>query len=240
MLAAGPLADVSIAIAREGRTVVAKGYGLADLGQRQAATAQTVYRIGSLTKQFTAAAVLKLAEDGRLSLDDELVEFLPDFPTQGYRPTIRHLLNRTSGIKEQTNLEGGRATPGTNREAVVDLVAAQPFDFAPGERFSYTNSGYLLLGLVIEQITNRSYASNMQEHVFEPLRLRQTFFCPDEPHGPGQARGYEISSGQLVDAEPLEMRSPSPPVASARWRRTCSRGARPCAAAASSLTPPTP
>ncbi len=220
--------------------MVAKGYGPADLGQRQAATAQTVYRIGSLTKQFTAAAVLKLAEDGRLSLDDELVEFLPDFPTQGYRPTVRHLLNHTSGIKEHTNLEGGRATPGTNCQAVVDLVAAQPFDFAPGERFSYTNSGYLLLGLVIEQITNRSYASQMQEHVFEPLRLHQTFFCPTSLTGQGRPEAMRSAPGSSLTPNPSRWPSPSPPVASARRRGTCSRGARPCAAAASSLTPPTP
>ncbi len=207
-LEASPLAGVSIAIVRDGRTVVSKGYGLADVGRALPATADTVYRIGSLTKQFTAASVLQLVEAGRLSLDDDLATLLPDFPAQGPRVTVRHLLNHTSGIKDHTDLAGGRGEPGTTRQAVVDLIAAQPFDFEPGERFSYTNSGYLLLGLVIEKVTGGSYASYLEEHLFEPLGLEATSYCPDEPEGPEQARGYEVSRGTLVDAPPIEMAVP--------------------------------
>ena len=206
-LEAGPLAGVSVAVVRDGRTVVSKGYGLADIGRGVPATAETIYPIGSLTKQFTAAAILQLVEAGRLSLDDDLGELLPDFPTQGHHVTVRHLLNHTSGIADHTDLAGGRGEPGTTRQAVVDLIAAQRFDFAPGERFSYSNSGYLLLGLVIEKVTGGTYASYLDEHVFERAGLRQTSYCPDKP-GPGQARGYDIANGALVDAQPIEMAVP--------------------------------
>ena len=206
-LEAGPLAGVSVAVMRDGRTVVSKGYGLADIARRVPATADTVYPIGSLTKQFTAAAILQLVEAGRLTLDDDLGVLLPDFPTQGHHVTVRHLLNHTSGIVDHTDLAGGRGEPGTTRQAVVDLIAAQRFDFAPGERFSYTNSGYLLLGLVIEKVTGGSYASYLEDHVFEPAGLRRTSYCPDEQEA-GQARGYEVADGELVDAQPIEMAVP--------------------------------
>jgi len=207
-LEAGPLAGVSIAFGRNGRTVVSKGYGLADMGQGLPATADTVYPIASLTKQFTAAAVLQLVEAGRLSLDADLTTLLPDFPMQGRHVTVRHLLNHTSGLKNHTDLPGGRGEPGMTRQAVVNLIAAQPFDFEPGERFSYTNSGYLLLGLVIEKVTGASYASYLEEHVFEPAGLRRTSYCPDEPERSGQARGYEVSRGTLVEAQLIEMAVP--------------------------------
>ncbi len=207
-LEAGPLAGVSVAVVRDGRTVVTKGYGLADIGRGVPATAETIYPIGSLTKQFTAAAILQLVEAGRLSLDDDLGELLPDFPIQGHHVTVRHLLNHTSGIADHTDLAGGRGEPGTTRQEVVDLIAAQRFDFEPGERFSYSNSGYLLLGLVIEKVTGGTYASYLDAHVFEPAGLRQTSYCPDKPEGPGHARGYDIANGALVDAQPIEMAVP--------------------------------
>ncbi len=207
-LEAGPLAGLSIAIVRDGKTVVSKGYGLADIGRGIPATEDTVYRIGSVTKQFTAAAVLQLVEAGRLRLDDDLAPLLPDFPTQGRHVTVRHLLNHTSGIKNHTELEGGHGEPGTTRQAVVDLIAAQPFDFEPGEKRRYSNSGYVLLGLVIEKVTGASYASYLEGHVFEPLGLRRTSYCPDRTDGPGQARGYVVADGKLVDAPAFEMAVP--------------------------------
>ncbi len=206
-LEAGPLAGVSVAVVRDGETVVSKGYGLADIGRGVRSTPETIYPIGSLTKQFTAAAILQLVEAGRLSLDDDLGELLPNFPTQGHHVTVRHLLNHTSGIANHTDLAGGRGEPGTTRQAVVDLIAAHRFDFAPGERFSYSNSGFLLLGLVIEKVTGSTYASYLDEHVFERAGLRHTSYCPDKP-GPGQARGYDIANGALVDAQPIEMAVP--------------------------------
>jgi CubicO group peptidase (beta-lactamase class C family) len=97
-------AGVSIAIVKNGRTVLAKGYGFADLENDVPATQQTVYRIGSVTKQFTSSAIMRLMEQGKLSLDDTLQKFLPDFPTHGYHVTVRNLLNHTSGIKNYTSL----------------------------------------------------------------------------------------------------------------------------------------
>ena len=103
-MADGPIAGVSIGVRRGGETIVAKGYGFADLENDVTATEHTVYRIGSITKQFTAAAIMMLVEDGQLSLDDELTTFLPDYPTNDNTVTVRHLLNHTSGIKSYTGL----------------------------------------------------------------------------------------------------------------------------------------
>src|SRR5262249_32190795 len=100
------VASFAVSVVKDGRLIMARGYGYADLENSVPATAETVYRLGSITKQFTSMAVMQLAEQGRLSLDDELTKFLPDYPTQGNKVTIRHLLNHTSGIKSYTGLPG--------------------------------------------------------------------------------------------------------------------------------------
>src|SRR4051812_10761683 len=165
---------LAVAIVKGGKTVVAKGYGYADLENDVPATAETVFRIGSLTKQFTAAGVMRLPEQGKLSLDDTLQKFLPNFPTQGHRVTNLHLLNHTSGIKNYTTLG-----PKWQRVMRLDLVpdslaalfATEPFDFNPGDRWLYDNSGYFLLGMVIEKISGKAYGQYVQDELFTRLGL---------------------------------------------------------------------
>lgn len=201
-------AGVSIAVVKNGRQVLAKGYGFADLENDVAATPQTVYRIGSVTKQFTSAGIMRLIEQGKLSLDDTLQKFLPTFPTQGNRVTIRHLLNHTSGIKNYLGIP--RSEGFTHLDVVPDslvaLFANEPFDFKPGDAWAYTNSGYFLLGLIIEKVSGKSYGQYLNDEVFAPLGLKSTMYCDQAPIIKHRAQGYETrTGGMFINAEPWSM-----------------------------------
>ena len=201
--AAGALREIraagfSIAVVRDGEPVLAKGYGYADLAERVPASANTIYRLASITKQFTAAAILHLAEEGRLSLEDRISDYLPDYPAPGRRITIRHLLSHASGLSDVTVLpileEGGGV--GYTRDQIIDLVASQPLDFEPGTGHSYSNVGYMLAGAVIERVTGTTYADYVTNEVLRPLGLDQTSFCPDEqPPADRWAHGYDPQYG---------------------------------------------
>lgn len=205
-------AGVSVAVVTNGRTVLAKGYGFADLENDVPATAETVYRIGSITKQFTSAAIMRLMEQGRLSLDDTLQKFLPDFPTQGKRVTVRQLLNHTSGIRSYTSL--GPKWQRVMRldlapDSMVALFAGEPFDFEPGHAYRYNNSGYFLLGMIIEKLSGKTYAQHLQDEFFGPLGLENTVYCDQAPLIKRRARGYATRpDGRFVNAEPLSMTQP--------------------------------
>jgi D-alanyl-D-alanine carboxypeptidase len=205
-------AGVSVAVVKNGRTVVAKGYGFADLENDVPATEGTVYRIGSLTKQFTAASIMRLSEQGKLSLDDTVQKFLPTFPTQGNRVTVRHLLNHTSGIKNYTTL--GPKWQRVIRldlppDSLVALFANEPFDFKPGDAWLYDNSGYFLLGMIIEKLSGKPYGEYLQNELFTPLGLTGTRYCDQAPLIKHRAQGYALRpSRQFINAEPLSMTQP--------------------------------
>jgi D-alanyl-D-alanine carboxypeptidase len=201
--AAGALREIraagfSIAVVRDGQPVLAKGYGYADLAERVPASANTIYRLASITKQFTAAAILHLAEEGKLSLEDRISDYLPDYPAPGRRITIRNLLSHTSGISDVPVVpileESGGV--GYTRDQIIDLIASQPPDFEPGKGHSYSNVGFMLAGVVIERVTGISYADYLTSEVLRPLGLDQTFFCPDEqPPADRWAHGYDLQYG---------------------------------------------
>jgi CubicO group peptidase (beta-lactamase class C family) len=210
-LAQWPAAGLSIAVVRGSRTVVMKGYGRADLENDVPATAHTVYRIGSITKQFTAVAILQLMEQGKLSLDDTIQHFLPEYHAQGHRVTIRHLLTHTSGIKSYTSLGPEwerRMRLDLPHDSLVALFQDKSFDFEPGTKFLYNNSGYYLLGLIIERITGQQYADYVAQREFIPLGLASTVYCDERPLLTHRAAGYERDSGRFVNASPLSMRQP--------------------------------
>jgi len=198
----GPIAGVSVGIERGGRVIHAKGYGFADLEHRVPATAETVYRIGSITKQFTAAAVMQLVEEDELSLDDPVTQYIPDFPTRGYEVTVRTLLNHTAGIRNVTTLEEWWDTMALelSPEQLMAVFADEPFDFRPGTRFAYSNSGYFLLGLVIERVSGQPYGGYLNEHLFVPLGLESTTYCTDHALVPNRARGYRAEGDASDDA----------------------------------------
>src|SRR6478672_7842825 len=205
-------AGVSIAVVKNGRPILEKGYGFADLENDVPATAETVYRIGSVTKQFTSAAIMRLMEQGKLSLDDTLQKFLPNFPAQGNRVTIRHLLNHTSGIKSYTNLGPKWARVvrlDLAPDSVVALFANEPFDFKPGDEWRYDNSGYFLLGMIIEKLSGKPYGQYVQDELFTPLGLKSTIYCDQAPLIKHRAQGYATRpGGRFINAEPLSMTQP--------------------------------
>lgn len=196
-----PVAGVAVAVARGDRVVLRKAWGWADVEARTPLTLSDAHQIGSLTKQFTAAAILQLVEQGRLSLDDPIQKFLPGFDTKGHTVTIHHLLNHTSGIRSYTAIYGMNPVP---RATLIDTIQKHPFDFPPGARFLYNNSGYYLLGPILEAVTGMPYAQYVEETLFEPLGLRSTSYCgfAGEPIPVGYARASQaLTSAQLSDME---------------------------------------
>lgn len=206
----GILPGLSVAVERNGRPVYTQGIGLARVESGVPVTPETVFRIGSVTKQFTAAAILRLAEQGQLSLDDEITKFIPDYPTRANRVTLRHLLNHTSGIRSYTSLGArwaSRMAEDLSHEEMLALFQDEPFDFAPGERWLYNNSGYYLLGMVIERASGRSYSDYLQQEFLSPLGLENTSYCPNRP-GARHAGGYKPSAGGAAVADPFSMTHP--------------------------------
>ncbi len=202
---------LGLGVYRGGEPLISDGFGYADLENGVPATDSTVFRIGSVTKQFTAAAILRLAEEDHLSLDDELTRFLPDYPVGDRRVTLHQLLNHTSGIPSYTGL-GERWQAGItldrSHEELLALFQDEPFDFEPGEGFAYNNSGYYLLGMVIEEVTGQAYDEYLRETFFDPLELRDTSYCWQDRVIPHRARGYQREEGELRNAAPLSMTQP--------------------------------
>jgi D-alanyl-D-alanine carboxypeptidase len=201
---------LSVAVARGERLVLNKGYGKADLEHNVPATDASIFRIASVTKQFTAAAVLRLVERGKLALDDEITKYV-DFLMRGRTVTIRHLLTHTSGIKNYTDVPGFFET-GTTRDLapanVLDPVRDLPMDFEPGTKWAYSNTGYHLLGMVIEKVTGVPYAKHMQDEFFTPLHLTHTRYDIATDVIPGRARGYGVINGAPANASYLSMTIP--------------------------------
>jgi CubicO group peptidase (beta-lactamase class C family) len=164
---------VQIAVSHGGRIIYAAAFGMSDRESATAATTRSVLQTGSITKQFTAAAILRLAERGALTLDDRIEKFVPEFNTRGAIITLRHLLTHTSGV---TGFPPDEYSPLT-REDFMTLVNGQPLAFTPGSKFSYSNSGYRLLGYAIESITGRSFADFVHSEFALPLGLIDTGVC---------------------------------------------------------------
>lgn len=149
----------TVIVIRKGETIFHKAYGMADLELNVPMQKEMVFRIGSITKQFTAIAILKLAEQGKISLKDDIKKYIPDFSTYGRVITIEHLLTHTSGIKSYTSLEIFDSLLRNDLKPfeVIDLFKNEQLEFEPGEKWSYNNSGYFLLGYIIEKISGNTY-----------------------------------------------------------------------------------
>ena len=202
----------SVGVEQRGELLLAKGYGYAQLEHQVPATAETVYRLGSITKQFTATGIMQLIEQGKLSLEDEITRFLPDYPIQGHKVTIQHLLTHTSGIKSYTGL-GPKFWDSASRldltdDQMLELFKAEPFDFAPGEKYQYNNSAFYLLGVIIGKVSGLPYPKYLQEKILAPLGLRNTSYCDDAPIIPHRAQGYEVVKGAVVNDAPISMNTP--------------------------------
>lgn len=205
----GQTAGVTVAVARRGTISFTKGYGLADVENGVPATADTVYRIGSLTKQFTAAAIMQLAEQHLLNLDDDVTRFV-SAPTGGHVVTIRQLLNHTSGIPDYTELDDFLTWSRSERtpNAIIERIKVSPWRFIPGTKFEYSNTGYVVLGMVIEKVSGESYAAYLATHVFPKAGLVNTRYCDETALLPHRAHGYELTKTRLVNASPIDMSTP--------------------------------
>jgi CubicO group peptidase (beta-lactamase class C family) len=194
------VAGASIVVARGTQTLVERAYGFADLQLDVPTPTSAIYEIGSVTKQFTGAAILLLTEDGKLSLDDELTKFLPDYPAADHRVTVRHLLNHTSGIKGYTELPefGEFMVLKKPKDELVKLFSSKPFDFPPGDDLIYNNSAFFLLGLIIEKVSGQSYADFIKARLFDKVGMKDSSYCSERTIQKKKVHGYDTVNGSLV------------------------------------------
>ena len=180
---------VQIAVAHRGQIIYSAAFGMSDRESATAATPRSVLQTGSITKQFAAAAILRLAERGALTLDDRIEKYVPEFNPRGATITLRHLLSHTSGVGAISPNDYAPLT----REQCLKLINAQPFQFTPGSKFSYSNTGYRLLGYAIESISGKAFADFVHSELALPLGLIDTGVCGTSnlplPDGYGAVQG---------------------------------------------------
>jgi D-alanyl-D-alanine carboxypeptidase len=207
-VAAGELPGLAVGVWAEGRPVHVRGYGLAVVDGAVAVTDSTAFRIGSIAKQMTAAAVLRLEEQGRLSLSDPVARHVPGVPSHWEGVTLGHLLTHTGGVPSYTDqAEWQRGFGDTlTVDELIGMVRDLPLDFEPGTRWAYSNTGYLLLGPVIERVSGRTYARYVAEELTGPLGLRETGACREG--APGAATGYRPGPDGFVPAASNQVGGP--------------------------------
>ncbi|MCJ7622650.1 MAG: serine hydrolase [Anaerolineaceae bacterium] len=200
----------AVIITKNGEVIFRKGYGLANLELGVPIEPHMVFRLGSITKQFTAVAILMLYEEGKLDLQDDITKFLPDYPTHGHTITIEHLLHHTSGIKSYTNIKEWMEyiTVDLTVAEMIDRFKYRPMEFAPGEKFNYNNSGYFLLGAIIEKISGMTYTEFLQKYIFEPLGMKHSYYDMPNLIIPGRASGYKKVDEGFENCEYLSMTHP--------------------------------
>jgi CubicO group peptidase (beta-lactamase class C family) len=203
----------AVIVTEGGRTIYATGRGLADLESKTPIRPDTVFRLGSITKQFSAAVMMQLVSEGKLSLDDPLSKFVPDYPQPGATATVRQLLNHSSGVMSYTSIPGWMVEANTNRPystaQMIDLFKALPPPSRPGEAWSYNNSGYVLVGAIIEKVTGKSWHQAIAERIAGPLKLRSTRYGVGEERFPKMAKGYTLDEGgKFVAAPKIHMSVP--------------------------------
>lgn len=205
-----PLVGASVGVMRHNEAVLARGYGYADLNKKIEATEHTVYRVGSITKQFTALAIMILVEQSKVNLNDIMLDYLPNYPQRNHKITIDQLLNHTSGIKSYTDIERfwEISERDLSREEIVALFSSEPVEFSPGENYQYNNSGYYLLGLIIENVSGMTYADFLKTNVWQPLEMFDTHYLGKIKNVKNIATGYDHKDNEFVGARPLGMDNP--------------------------------
>lgn len=191
------------AVVKGNDTLLFKSYGKADVEWDIAMPLDAMFEIGSMTKQFTAVAILQLRDEGKLSLDDDITKWLPDFDTRGNKVSLRRLLDHTSGIHDLTEtsefrtLVSNRAFP---RDSGYALIKRYPFDFPTGSAQQYSNSGFWLLGLVVEKASGMTYEDYVEKKLFQPLGMKRSMYCNSMENIERRAHGYGIQAGQILRA----------------------------------------
>jgi len=179
-------------VIKEGTPLFAKGYGLADLEKKIPCTTNTNFRLASVTKQFTAMAVLILAEQVKLYLQDRLPKFFPEFPAYGEAISLHHLLTHTSGLADyEDHILDGTTIPLSDRDVLFILQQQSKTDFAPGSQFHYSNSAYALLALIVEKVSGKTFPAFLQENIFDPLSMTNSIaYVAGRSCVPNRAFGY--------------------------------------------------
>ena len=201
----------SILVARDGVPVLSKGYGMASIELQVPNGPGTVFRIASLTKQFTAMSIMQLQERGKLQIADSICQYLDGCPA-AWRPiTLRHLLMHGSGIPNASSLPNWDEDLGRKhyrRRDFVRLFRDLPLEFEPGTKFKYSNSGYFLLGMVIERASGQDYGTYLREHIFAPLDMSHSLFDDNRKLVPGRATGYYSRGTDFISAPILDPTTP--------------------------------
>ncbi|MDP9176135.1 MAG: beta-lactamase family protein [Gemmatimonadota bacterium] len=194
----GNVPGASVLVVRDGRPVIRRSYGQSNLEDRIAATPETNYRLASVTKQFTAAAILLLAEDQKLSLDERVKKWLPSLPSAVDSVTVEHLLSHTSGIVDYEDAMATGTTVQLYDSDVLHLLESQDTTyFSPGKSYRYSNSGYALLALIVERVSGRSFAAFLRERIFIPVGMSHTVAYEEGISTvPSRAYGYTLKDGR--------------------------------------------
>lgn len=198
-------------VVKGGEVVYRKAFGMADMELGVKMTPENILRIGSITKQFTASAILKLMEDGKLDLQDDITKYIKDYPTQGHIITIEHLLTHTSGIKNVTSMKTWTAELRRRRftpKEKINFFKNEPMDFIPGAEFKYNNSGYILLGYIIEMVSGKKYSEYIDENFFKPLGMNNSFYGATSEIVKNRAKGYQKQEGRYKNANFIDMSNP--------------------------------
>ena len=196
----------SVLVMKHDKILLKKAYGLADMEWNIANSVQTKFRIGSITKQFTAACILQLFEQGKINLDDKLSKFIPGFP-KGDSVSIHMLLNHTSGIASYTDQPDfiKLAVQSFTKDSIISYFKNKPYTFSPGTKFQYNNSGYFLLGYILEKVSGQSYSNYLRQHIFDKLNMNNTGVDKLDSVLPLRARGYSRMGKRTVNADFITM-----------------------------------
>ena len=198
---------LALAVLRDGKVVRAQGYGMANVELGVAVKPETIFQTGSVGKQFTAAAVMMLVEEGKVGLDDKLSKYLEGTPQAWKDVTVRNLLTHTSGIADYTNHEYTKAGGLINlrgdytEEQLYQKLVQLPLNFETGTKWKYSNTGYVLLGFVIHKVTGKFYGDFLQERIFQPLGMSATRIISERDIVPNRASGYELAKGEIKNQE---------------------------------------
>jgi CubicO group peptidase (beta-lactamase class C family) len=194
---------LALAVIRDGRVVKSQGYGLANIELNVPVRPDTVFQLGSIGKQFTAAAILMLTEDGKLSLDDKITRYFPSAAPRWNAITVRHLLNHTSGLADYTDdkyIAPGGLTPlheELSDEEILRRFTTLPFDFRPGEKWSYSNTGYAILGFLIHKVSGQTYSGFLETRIFKPLGMSATRVISESDIISNRAGGYVLVKNEI-------------------------------------------
>ncbi len=190
---------LSLAVIKNGQVILSKGYGFANIEHQVPVKAETVFQSGSVAKQFTATAVMLLVEEGKLSLDDNISKYFPDTPENWKNITVRHLLTHTSGMTDYPpdfNLRRDYS-----EEELLTLIKSHPLAFQPGEQWSYSNLGYVTLGILIRKVTGKFYGDFLAERIFTPLGMTTARVISEADIISNRASGYRLVSNELKNQE---------------------------------------